>query len=142
MHISNLQAGYPSPSEHARSYLFGSWDGKRDELAAKRHRLRLFFYIADFTKQNPVGGFRQNAGLAGVRQFASTMDIDFWSTEGLERIDVPRYLEFWQFGKNLGTDIGVLANSQRTGKRAWRSEWIRSGSTTSIFLKKIASSFG
>lgn len=26
---------YPSPSEHTRSYLFGGWEGKREELAAK-----------------------------------------------------------------------------------------------------------
>ncbi len=52
-----LQAGYSSPSEHTRSYLFGSWDGKRDELAAKGIVFD-FFYIADL-QANPVGGLRQ-----------------------------------------------------------------------------------
>src|SRR5258708_19833110 len=52
-----LQAGYPSPSEETRSYLFGSWDGKRDELAAKGIVFD-FFYIADL-QANPVGGLRQ-----------------------------------------------------------------------------------
>jgi hypothetical protein len=59
-----LQAGYPSPSEHTRSYLFSSWDGKRDELAAKRHHLRLFFTLRTY-KQILLEAFGKRR-LAGV----------------------------------------------------------------------------
>jgi len=100
-----LQAGYPSPSEHARSYLFGSWDGKRDELAAKGIVFD-FFYIADL-QANPVGGFRQTQ--AGWGRIRSTMDIDFGRLKDWNGLTF-HATGVWQFGKNLGTDIGVLAN--------------------------------
>jgi porin len=81
-----LQAGYPSPSEHTSSYLFDGWDGKRHELAAKGIAFD-FFYIADL-QANPVGGLRQTqAGWGRIRGDGYRL----WSTEGLERIDVPRY---------------------------------------------------
>lgn len=100
-----LQAGYPSPSEHTRSYLFGSWDGKRDELAAKGVMFD-FFYIADL-QANPVGGRRQTE--AGWGRIRGTMDIDFGRFKGWNGLTF-HATGVWQFGKNLGTDIGVLAN--------------------------------
>jgi len=100
-----LQAGYPSPSEHTRSYLFGSWDGKRDELAAKGIVFD-FFYIADL-QANPVGGLRQTE--AGWGRIRGTMDIDFGRLKDWHGLTF-HATGVWQFGKNLGTDIGVLAN--------------------------------
>ena len=100
-----LQAGYPSPSEHTRSYLFGSWDGKRDELAAKGIIFD-FFYIADL-QANPVGGLRKTE--AGWGRMRGTMDIDFGRLKGWNGLTF-HATGVWQFGKNLGTDIGVLAN--------------------------------
>src|SRR5258708_18948270 len=67
-----LQAGYPSPSEHTRSYLFGSWDGKRDELAAKGIVFD-FFYISDL-QATPVEGIRQTQ--AGGGRLRGTVGID------------------------------------------------------------------
>jgi porin len=100
-----LQAGYPSPSEHTRSYLFGSWDGKRDELAAKGIALD-FFYITDL-QANPVGGRRQTQ--AGWGRIRGTMDIDFGRLKDWNGLTF-HATGVWQFGKNLGTDIGALAN--------------------------------
>jgi carbohydrate-selective porin OprB len=90
-----LQAGYPSPSEHTSSYLFGSWDGKRDELAAKGVVFD-FFYIADL-QANPVGGLRQRE--AGWGRIRGTMDIDFG------RLKDWNGLTF-----HVTADIGTLAN--------------------------------
>jgi len=100
-----LQAGYPSPSEHTGSYLFGSWDGKRDELAAKGIVFD-FFYIADL-QANPVGGLRQTQ--AGWGRIRGTMDIDFGRLKDWNGLTF-HATGVWQFGKNLGTNIGVLAN--------------------------------
>jgi len=100
-----LQAGYSSASEHTRSYLFGSWDGKRDELAAKGIVFD-FFYIADL-QANPVGGLRQTQ--AGWGRIRGTMDIDFGRLKDWNGLTF-HATGVWQFGKNLGTDIGVLAN--------------------------------
>ena len=100
-----LQAGYSSPSEHTRSYLFGSWDGKRDELAAKGIVFD-FFYIADL-QANPVGGLRQTQ--AGWGRIRGTMDIDFGRLEDWNGLTF-HATGVWQFGKNLGTDFGALAN--------------------------------
>src|SRR5258708_988319 len=100
-----LQAGYPSPSEHPRSYVFGSWDGKRDELAAKGIVFD-FFYIADL-QANPVGGLRQTQ--AGWGRMRGTMDIDFGRLKDWNGLTF-HATGVWQFGKNLGTNIGVLAN--------------------------------
>jgi porin len=100
-----LQAGYLSASEHSRSYLFGNWDGKRDELAS-RGVVFDFFYIADL-QANPVGGVRQSEACWG--RVRGTMDIDFgrlmdWDGFTFHATGV------WQFGKDLGTDMGTLAN--------------------------------
>src|SRR5882672_284661 len=100
-----LQAGYPSPSEHTRSYLFGRWDGNRDELAAKGIVFD-FFYIADL-QTNPVGGLRQTQ--AGWGRIRGTMDIDFGRLKGRNGLTF-HGTGVWQFGRNLGTDIGALAN--------------------------------
>ena len=100
-----LQTGYASNSQDSRSYFFGSWDGKRDELAAKGIDFDIF-YIADF-QANPVGGLQQHE--AGWNRIRATMDIDF------DRLLHRRGLTLhatgvWQFGRNLGADIGTLAN--------------------------------
>ena len=100
-----LQAGYASNSQDSRSYFFGGWNGKRDELAGKGVDFD-FFYIADF-QANPVGGLQQDE--AGWNRIRATMDIDFGRL--LHRRGLTLHAtEVWQFGRNLGTDIGTLAN--------------------------------
>jgi carbohydrate-selective porin OprB len=100
-----LQAGYPSSSEHTRSYLFGSWNGKRGELAAKGIVFD-FFHIEDL-QANPVGGLRQTQ--AGWGRIRGTMDIDFGRLKGWNGLTF-HATGVWQFGKNLGMDIGALAD--------------------------------
>ena len=100
-----LQAGYPPPSEHTRSYLFGSWDAKRDELTAKGMVFD-FFYIADL-QANPVGGLRQTQ--AGWGRIRGTMDIDSGRLKDWNGLTF-HVTGTWQFGSNLGADIGTLAN--------------------------------
>ena len=61
-----LQAGYPSPSEHTRSDLFSSGDGKRDELAAKGKASSSTVFTLRTYKQilSEVFGKRRLAGVA------------------------------------------------------------------------------
>src|SRR5206468_1728587 len=100
-----LQAGYAATSEQSRPYLLGSWDEKRDELASKGIVFD-FFYIADL-QANPAGGLRQTA--AGWGRIRSTIDIDFGRL--MERHGLTFHATgVWQFGRNLGADIGTVAN--------------------------------
>jgi porin len=65
-----------------------------------------FFYVADL-RANPVGGLEQTQ--AGWGRIRGTMDVDFGNLcdgNGLTfHVTGP-----WQFGGNLGADIGTLAN--------------------------------
>jgi carbohydrate-selective porin OprB len=94
-----------STAHRARSYLFGDWGGKRSELASRGITFD-FFYVADL-QANPVGGTRQAE--AGWGRIRGTMDIDFakltdWNGLTFHATGV------WQFGGNLGAEIGTLAN--------------------------------
>ncbi len=94
-----------APASQPRQHLFGEWDAERTALAEKGVTFD-FFYIADL-QANPVGGLKQTQ--AGWGRIRGTMDVDFAKLGG------PNGLTFhvtglWQFGGNLGADIGVLAN--------------------------------
>jgi porin len=99
------QGGETSSVHQNRSYLFGDWDGERSELASKGIVFD-FFYVSDL-QANPVGGTEQTQ--VGWGRIRGTVDIDFgklydWNGLTFHATGV------WQFGGNLGTDIGTLAN--------------------------------
>ena len=92
-----------SSAHRGRSYLFGDWDGKRSELASRGITFD-FFYVADLS--DPVG-YSSNRGRMGANtrndgsrpgKLTEWNGLTFHAT-GL-----------WQFGNNLGADIGALAN--------------------------------
>jgi porin len=91
--------------KHPRTYLFGDWDGERSELAARGIAFD-FFYITDL-QANPVGGLRQTQ--AGWGRIRGTVDIDFGKLAEWQGLTF-HATGLWQFGGNLGADIGVLAN--------------------------------
>jgi porin len=94
-----------SSAHRATRYLFGDWDGKRSELAS-RGIIFDFFYVTDL-QANPVGGIRQTE--AGWGRLRGTMDIDFGKLTEWNGLTF-HATGLWQFGSNLGADIGALAN--------------------------------
>jgi porin len=94
-----------STAHQTRSYLFGDWDGKRSELASRGITFD-FFYVADL-QANPVGGIRQTE--AGWGRVRGTVDIDFGKLSDWNGLTF-HATGLWQFGGNLGADIGTLAN--------------------------------
>jgi len=94
-----------SIAHRTRSYLFGDWDGKRSELASRGINFD-FFYVADLLA-NPVGGIRQTE--AGWGRIRGTVDIDFGKLSDWNGLTF-HATGLWQFGGNLGNDIGTLAN--------------------------------
>jgi porin len=88
-----------------RQYLFGDWGGERTTLANKGVTFD-FFYVADL-QANPVGGLTQTQ--AGWGRIRGTMDVDFGKLKGWNGFSF-HVTGLWQFGGNLGADIGVLAN--------------------------------
>jgi porin len=94
-----------SGASKPRQYFFGDWGGKRSELAEKGVTFD-FFYVADL-QANPTGGLEQKA--VGWGRFRGTMDIDFGKLKGWNGLTF-HVTGLWQFGGNLGADIGTLAN--------------------------------
>ena len=94
-----------STAHRTRSYLFGDWDGRRSELASRGITFD-FFYVADL-QANPVGGLRQTE--AGWGRIRGTMDIDFGKLTDWNGLTF-HVTGLWQFGGNLGAEIGALAN--------------------------------
>ncbi len=94
-------ASGPTP----RQYLFGDWGGERTALANKGVTFD-FFYVADL-QANPAGGLTQTQ--AGWGRIRGTMDVDFGKLRGWDGFSF-HVTGLWQFGGNLGADIGVLAN--------------------------------
>ena len=88
-----------------RQYLFGDWDGERTSLASRGITLD-FFYVADL-QANPVGGLEQTQ--AGWGRVRGTMDVDFGKLAEWDGLTF-HVTGLWQFGANLGADIGTLAN--------------------------------
>lgn len=99
---SNEDSGSPSPP---RQYFFGDWGGERTSLASKGVTFD-FFYVADL-QANPVGGLEQKA--VGWGRIRGTMDVDFGKLADWNGLTF-HVTGLWQFGGNLGADIGVLAN--------------------------------
>ncbi len=94
-----------SSAHRTRSSLFGDWGGERTALAEKGVTFD-FFYVADL-QANPVGGLTQTQ--AGWGRIRGTMDVDFAKLTGWNGLTF-HVTGLWQFGGNLGGDIGVLAN--------------------------------
>jgi porin len=94
-----------SSAPPSRQYLFGDWGGERTALADKGVTFD-FFYVADL-QANPVGGLTQTQ--AGWGRIRGTMDVDFGKLKGWNGFSF-HVTGLWQFGGNLGADIGVLAN--------------------------------
>jgi porin len=88
-----------------RKYAFGDWGGERSKLASRGVTFD-FFYVADL-QANPVGGLRQTQ--AGWGRIRGTMDVDFGKLTDWNGLSF-HVTGLWQFGGNLGEDIGVLAN--------------------------------
>lgn len=88
-----------------RQHLLGDWDGERTALASRGVTFD-FFYVADL-QANPVGGLEQTQ--AGWGRIRGTMDIDFGKLTDWEGLTF-HVTGLWQFGGNLGADIGTLAN--------------------------------
>jgi porin len=88
-----------------RKYAFGDWGGERSKLAEKGVTFD-FFYVSDM-QANPVGGLEQT--YAGWGRIRGTMDVDFGKLTDWNGLSF-HVTGLWQFGGNLGADIGVLAN--------------------------------
>ena len=88
-----------------RQYLFGDWGGERTSLASKGITFD-FMYVADLLA-NPVGGLRQTE--AGWGRIRGTMDVDFGKLADWNGLTF-HVTGVWQFGVNLGADIGTLAS--------------------------------
>jgi porin len=88
-----------------RQYLLGDWGGERSSLALKGVTFD-YFYVADL-QANPVGGLEQTQ--AGWGRIRGTMDVDFAKLVGWDGLTF-HVTGLWQFGGNLGADIGTLAN--------------------------------
>jgi len=94
-----------SNMHQSRSYLFGDWGGKRSGLAEKGVTFD-FFYVADL-QANPVGGLKQTE--AGWGRIRGTMDVDFGRLTNWNGLTF-HVTGLWQFGGNLGAEIGTIAN--------------------------------
>ena len=94
-----------SAARPSRSYLFGDWGGERSALAS-RGVVFDFFYVADL-QANPIGGTEQSQ--AGWGRIRGSVDIDFGKLNEWDGFTF-HATGLWQFGGNLGADIGVLAN--------------------------------
>jgi porin len=94
-----------APVPQARQYLFGDRGGERTALAEKGVTFD-FFYAAD-PQANLIGGLAQTQ--VGWGRIRGTMDVDFAKLTSWNGLTFP-VTGLWQFGGNLGADIGVLAN--------------------------------
>ena len=65
-----------------------------------------FFFVADL-QANPVGGLKQTE--AGWGRIRGTMDIDFGRLTDWNGLTF-HVTGLWQFGGNLGAQIGTIAN--------------------------------
>jgi porin len=99
------QSSNEASDARPRQYLFGDWDGERTSLASKGVTFD-FFYVADL-QANPVGGLEQTQ--VGWGRIRGTMDVDFGRLADVNGLTF-HVTGLWQFGGNLGADIGALAN--------------------------------
>ena len=93
--------------DRPRQYLFGDWGRERSSLASKGVTFD-FFYVSDL-QANPVGGLEQTQ--AGWGRIRGTMDIDFGKLTDWNGLTF-HATGLWQFGGNLGADIGTLTRSE------------------------------
>jgi porin len=96
------------PYLNSQAHLFdgiNSWKDARSQLEERGVTFD-FYYVTDLLA-NPAGGKEQTA--AGWGRLRGTMDIDFGrftSDKGLTF----HITGLWQFGANLGAEIGTIAN--------------------------------
>src|SRR5271168_620468 len=102
---SDASTASDSSSSTPRQYLFGDWGGERPRLAAKGVTFD-FFYVTDL-EANPSGGEQQDE--AGWGRLRGTIDIDFGKLTDWNGLTF-HATGLWQFGTNLGAEIGTLAN--------------------------------
>jgi porin len=102
--LAFAQSADPSDPQ-PRKYFFGDWGGERSSLASKGVNFD-FFYVSDL-QANPTGGLEQKA--VGWGRIRGTMDVDFGKLKGWNGLTF-HVTGLWQFGGNLGADMGVLAN--------------------------------
>jgi porin len=102
---SPAPASASPPPPAPRQYALGDWGGERTRLANKGVTFD-FFYVADLLS-NPVGGLTQrNTGWGRIR---GTVDVDFGKLTGWHGLTF-HATGLWQFGTNLGANIGSIAN--------------------------------
>jgi porin len=103
---SSSSNGDPAaPNFFAQKYLFGDWGGERSALAEKGVTFDLF-YVSDL-QANTSGGLEQRE--VGWGRIRGTVDIDLGQLAGLKGLTF-HATGLWQFGGNLGGDIGTIAN--------------------------------
>lgn len=93
------------PPPQPRQYAFGDWDGERTRLADKGVTFD-FFYVADLLSNTTGGLTQRNTGWGRIR---GTMDVDFGKLAGWQGLTF-HVTGLWQFGTNLGANIGTIAN--------------------------------
>ncbi|MGB7228056.1 MAG: carbohydrate porin, partial [Candidatus Acidiferrales bacterium] len=99
---------FPYSHLDSQAHLFDGIDSWRDARSQLEERGVTFdfYYVTDLLA-NPAGGKEQTA--AGWGRLRGTMDIDFGrftSDKGLTF----HITGLWQFGANLGAEIGTIAN--------------------------------
>lgn len=103
---SAIASDDPSDTDsRPRQHLFGDWGGGRTSIASKGVTFDVF-YVADL-QANPVGGLEQTQ--VGWGRICGTIDIDFGKLADWNGLTL-HATGLWQFGGNLGADIGVIAN--------------------------------
>jgi len=89
----------------SRQYMLGDWGGERSRLAEQGVTFD-FYYVADLLA-NPEGGEKQDD--AGWGRIRGTIDIDMGQLVGANGLTF-HATGVWQFGTNLGSEIGTIAN--------------------------------
>lgn len=110
---SSAQAASPSFSPpgsfledlRTRPYAFGDWGGERSKLAERGVTFD-FHYSSDLLANVSGGTKTYDTGWGRLR---GTMDIDFGKLTSWNGLTF-HITGLWQFGANLGADLGALAN--------------------------------
>lgn len=89
----------------SRPYLLGDWGGERSKLEDRGVKFN-FYYVADLLA-NPTGGERQSE--TGWGRIRGTVDMDLGKLVGAKGLTF-HATGVWQFGVNLGANIGSIAN--------------------------------
>ena len=88
-----------------RPHAFGDWGGVRPKLTNEGVTFD-FHYLADLLTN--VSG-KQQEYYKGWDRFRGTVDVDFGKLKGWQGLTL-HATAVWQFGGNLGTSLGTIAN--------------------------------